>query len=112
MHGGTSVDSFLSTLRHEGWHAAQDCMAGTIDNTFIAIILDPEVVPQEHKMMADVRYRFFQPGAIPWEQEAIYAAVEPGMTADALGACASGAMWTEYEPTPKTREWLETNNYL
>ncbi len=109
---GASVETFLSTLRHEGWHAAQDCMAGTLNNSFIAIILDPEVVPQEHKMMADVRYRFFSPAAIPWEQEAIYAGVTPDMTADALNACASGAMWTEYEPTPKTREWLEGNGYL
>ncbi len=28
----------MSVMRHEGWHAAQDCMAGTIDNNFIAII--------------------------------------------------------------------------
>ena len=21
-------------------------------------------------------------------------------------------MWTDYEPTPLTREWLEENNYL
>ena len=29
----------LKVLRHEGWHTAQDCMAGTIDNTFTAVIL-------------------------------------------------------------------------
>ena len=28
----------MSVMRHEGWHAAQDCMAGTINNNFIAII--------------------------------------------------------------------------
>jgi hypothetical protein len=28
----------MSVMRHEGWHAAQDCMAGTIKNSMIAII--------------------------------------------------------------------------
>ena len=28
----------MSVMRHEGWHAAQDCMAGTINNNIIAII--------------------------------------------------------------------------
>jgi hypothetical protein len=109
---GTNVESFLSTLRHEGWHAVQDCMAGTIGNSFIAVVHNEDLIPQEHKMMADVRYRFFQPGAIPWEQEAIWAGDTENMTADALNACASGEMWKEYEPTPMTREWLETNSYL
>ena len=27
--------TMMSVMRHEGWHAAQDCMAGTIDNNFI-----------------------------------------------------------------------------
>jgi hypothetical protein len=30
----------MSVMRHEGWHAAQDCMAGTIDNSLIAIIMN------------------------------------------------------------------------
>ena len=41
-----SVDTFLNVLRHEGWHAAQDCMAGTIDNSFIAVIHNENVIPQ------------------------------------------------------------------
>jgi len=28
----------MSVMRHEGWHAAQDCMAGTIDNS---LMIDP-----------------------------------------------------------------------
>ena len=28
----------MQLMRHEGWHAAQDCMAGTIENSLIAII--------------------------------------------------------------------------
>ena len=37
--------TLMSVMRHEGWHAAQDCMAGTIDNSMIAIIMDEEKVP-------------------------------------------------------------------
>ena len=29
-------------MRHEGWHADQDCMAGTIDNSMIGIIKPEE----------------------------------------------------------------------
>ena len=36
----------IEVMRHEGWHAAQDCMAGTIDNTFTAVILQDGTVPQ------------------------------------------------------------------
>ena len=35
----------MQVMRHEGWHAAQDCMAGTIDNSLIAIIKPEEDVP-------------------------------------------------------------------
>ena len=35
----------MSVVRHEGWHAAQDCMAGTIENNMIAIIKNEEDVP-------------------------------------------------------------------
>ena len=105
-------DILLTVLRHEGWHAAQDCMAGTLDNTYIAVIHNPDKVPQEHKLMADIRYGLMQPKAIPWEQEAIWAAEQPNMTAEALSACSAGRMWDTYEPTPLTRKWLEKNGYL
>ncbi|BCU94032.1 MAG: hypothetical protein CM15mV3_3180 [Caudoviricetes sp.] len=35
----------MSVVRHEGWHAAQDCMAGTIKNSMIAIIKPEDEVP-------------------------------------------------------------------
>ena len=38
--------TMMSVMRHEGWHAAQDCMAGTIENNFIAIIHNQEDVPR------------------------------------------------------------------
>jgi len=29
-----------------------------------------------------------------------------------LESCARGSMWTDYDPTPMTREWLEKNGYI
>ena len=34
------------------------------------------------------------------------------MTAAALESCAAGTMWTDYDPTPMTREWLVENGFL
>ena len=53
-----------------------------------------------------------QPKAIPWEKEAYWAAHTEGMTAAALKSCAAGTMWTDYEPTPMTGEWLRENGYI
>ena len=106
------VDVFLKVLRHEGWHAAQDCMAGTIDNTMMAIIMDADLVPQKYKLDAEIRYGMLAVKAIPWEQEAIWAGNTPGMTERALAACASDTpMWWIYEPTPKTAFWLRQEGY-
>ena len=103
---------FIKVLRHEGWHAAQDCMAGGIDNSMIAVIHLPETVPQRWKLDAEVRYGMLQPRAIPWEQEAIWAGNTPDMTKDALTVCATQPMWEVYEPTPKTGEWLRSQGLL
>ena len=35
-----------------------------------------------------------------------------GMTVDALNACATGAMWTIYEPTPLTRKYLVDEGFI
>ena len=103
--------TLMSVMRHEGWHAAQDCMAGTINNSMIAIIMDEDKVPKIWQEIAADTYKF-QPEAIPWEKEAFWAAKTEGMTMNALQACARGSMWTEYEPTPLTRLWLERNGYV
>ena len=92
-------------MRHEGWHAAQDCMAGTIDNNFIAIIKPEKEVPRCIKQLQRVLMQS-QPEAIPWEKEAYWAGHTEGMTQAALESCARGTMWTDYDPTPLTREWL------
>ena len=101
----------MSVMHHEGWHVAQDCMAGTIDNSLIAIILPEDSVPPLYQEIVKSTYRD-QPGAIPWEKEAYWAGKTEGMTAKALESCARGTMWTDYEPTPLTRKYLVEKGYL
>ena len=57
----------MSVMRHEGWHAAQDCMAGSIKNKMIAIIKPEEEVPVIWRTLAE---RTYPPHAVPWEAEA------------------------------------------
>ena len=101
--------TLMSVTRHEGWHAAQDCMAGTINNSFIAIIKPEDSVPMIWRTMAE---RTYPESAVPWEAEAGWAGRTEGMTAKALDACASGKMWNVYTPTPKTGEWLKKNGFM
>ena len=99
----------MSVMRHEGWHAAQDCMAGSIKNSMIAIIKPEEDVPMLYREMVE---RTYPPAARPWESEATWAGKTANMTQDALESCARGTMWTDYEPTPLTRKWLEAEGFL
>ena len=99
----------MSVMRHEGWHVAQDCMAGTIENSLIAIIKPEEEVPMIWREMVE---RTYPKSAVPWEAEATWAGKTEGMTAKALEACATGAMWEVYEPTPLTRQYLKEEGYL
>ena len=101
--------TLMTVMRHEGWHAAQDCMAGTIENSFIAIILPEESVPPVWRDMVENTY---PESAVPWESEAKWAGLTEGMTMKALKSCANGTMWTDYDPTPMTREWLVENGYI
>ena len=99
----------MSVMRHEGWHAAQDCMAGSIKNSMIAIILPEEDVPMLWQEMVK---RTYPPSAQPWEAEATWAGKTEGMTMKALESCAAGTMWTDYEPTPMTLEWLREEGFI
>ena len=99
----------MSVMRHEGWHAAQDCMAGTIDNSLIAIIKPEDDVPMIWRVLAE---RTYPDSAVPWEAEAQWAGRTENMTMNALAACAGGNMWEVYEPTPLTREYLEKEGYI
>ena len=103
----------IRTLRHEAWHAAQDAMAGTIDNRHIAIIYPDESVPQEYVLETDIAYAA-QPNVIPWEREAKWAGGTPGMTLEVLEIIndTNNRPWRIIEPTPLTRQWLENNGYM
>ena len=67
--------ALMSVMRHEGWHAAQDCMAGSIENNMIAIIHSEEDVPKIWQDIATKTYKDM-PHAIPWEKEAFWAALK------------------------------------
>ena len=99
----------MSVVRHEGWHAAQDCMAGSINNKMIAIIMPEESVPPVWRVMAE---RTYPKAAVPWEAEASWAGKTEGMTMKALQSCAAGTMWSDYEPTPLTLKWLIENGHI
>lgn len=103
--------TLMSVMRHEGWHAAQDCMAGTIKNSMIAIILPEEDVPPLWREIAEKTYSD-TPSAIPWEAEATWAGKTEGMTMKALQACADGNMWEVYKPTPLTLKWLKEEGFI
>ena len=99
----------MQVMRHEGWHAAQDCMAGTIKNSLIAIIKPEDEVPMIWRVMAE---RTYPEHAVPWEAEAGWAGRTENMTMEALQACAAGEMWKVYEPTPLTRKYLIEEGYI
>ncbi len=102
--------TLMSVMRHEAWHAAQDCMAGTIDNNLIAIIKPEYEVPMLYQNMVESTY---PKNVWPWEKEATWAGRTEGMTLDALQACSSSIpMWEIYEPTPLTRQYLEDYGFI
>ena len=101
--------TLMYVMRHEGWHAAQDCMAGSIENNLIAIIKPEEDVPMIWRVMAE---RTYPKHAVPWEAEAAWAGRTEGMTQTALEACSTGAMWEVFEPTPLTRKYLEEEGFI
>ena len=101
--------TLMQVMRHEGWHAAQDCMAGSIKNSLIAIIMPEEDVPMLWRTLAE---RTYPEAAVPWEAEAGWAGRTEGMTMKALNSCAAGTMWTDYEPTPLTYKWLKENGHV
>ena len=101
--------TLMSVMRHEGWHAAQDCMAGSIKNSLIAIIHPEEDVPQLWRNIAEKTY---PESAVPWEAEATWAGKTEGMTMEALKACANGNMWEVYKPTPLTEKWLKEEGFI
>ena len=105
----TKRDSaLLYVMRHEGWHAVQDCMAGSINNSLIAIVFPESIVPEYMQRMTEDTY---SKGVI-WEKEAKWAGYQPDLTLQALKVCRDGIMWETYEPTPLTRQFLLEEGFI
>ena len=106
-------ERFLSMLRHEAWHAAQDCMAGGMHNSDILSILSHEIIPDEIIEETFSRYGLNDPEVIRIEREAVWAMYKPNMTVKALQACNSDTpMWETYFPPKRTWRWLYWNGHL
>ena len=101
----------LELLRHEGWHVAQDCMAGTLSNSELVPILKPEYFSRD--IMEETIERYGRdPTTVRIEREAVLAANTFRMTSDALVVCGSHVpMWEVYDPPERTKSWLYTNGF-
>ena len=78
--------SLIRTMRHEGWHAAQDCKAG-IDNMRLELIVSEHLVPKSYRNLVEKIYHD-EPDQIPFESEAYFAAYKKDLTQLALDVCA------------------------
>ena len=100
----------IQVIRHEGWHAAQDCMAGTLDNTFTALIHPEEAVPDWIRRGAE---RTYSKNVLPFEAEAMWAMYVENKTVEALKICGGPKkMWEYFTPTPLTGEWLKKEGFM
>jgi len=105
--------SFLQILRHEAWHAAQDCMAGTVNNSDISSIFSHEDIPKHIIEETFARYGYSDPEVIRIEREAVWVMYEPNMTIKALEACNSDTpIWETYLPPKRTWKYLYINSFL
>ena len=103
---------FIEALRHEGWHAAQDCMGGGMHNSDIMPMLELDTIPDD--VIEDTIYRYgLDPDIIRIEREAMFAMDIPWMTVDALHACNSDTpIWETYSPPKKTWSYLYWNGHV
>tara|TARA_Y100001954_G_scaffold208892_1_gene233569 strand:+ start:271 stop:837 length:567 start_codon:yes stop_codon:yes gene_type:complete len=77
---------FINLLRHEAWHAAQDCAVG-LHNSSITPLRKHMDVPVEYKKDALLRYGTSDPFTFKVEREALWAGDTPGMTSKELDLC-------------------------
>ena len=105
-------EMFIETLRHEAWHAAQDCMGGGMHNSDIMPMLAWDVIPADVVQDTFDRYGF-DPDTVRIEREAVLAMTSPWMTVDALEACNSDTpIWETYPPPKKTWSYLYWNGHV
>ena len=106
----TNTRIMLQIIRHEGWHAVQDCMAGTIENTYTAIVYPTSTIPDWIVRGAN---RTYMKSVAIFEAEAMAAMYADTTTKDGLAVCASDTpMWEVYPPTPLTTKWLVREGYI
>jgi|TARA_B100000073_G_C23626109_1_gene530591 hypothetical protein len=108
-----SEEDLLEMIRHEGWHVAQDCMAGSLANSDLAGLLDHNMIPEFIMDETYARYGIDEPETIRIEREAVWAMTIPDMTIDALVACTSETpIWETYFPPKRTWQYLYHNGHI
>ena len=75
----------ITTMRHEGWHVAQDCKAG-IKNKKMDILISEKYIPKPYHKSVEKIYAD-RPDEIWYEKGAYWAAHVLGMTEAALESC-------------------------
>ena len=76
---------FIRTMRHEGWHVAQDCKSGMKSRTMKPIISEKYIPKHYHKSVE--RIYADRPDEIQIEKGAYWAGFTVGMTEAALESC-------------------------
>ena len=76
---------FIRTMRHEGWHVAQDCKSGMKSKTMKPIISDKYIPKSYHKTVERIYAN--RPDEIKFEKGAYWAGFTVGMTEAALESC-------------------------
>jgi hypothetical protein len=75
----------LYTIRHEGWHAVQDCMGGTLYNPKYKLALDKDIEIPDW-IVEDAKNNYDKK-EVPYEVEAIYASTSSRRTIEGLKSC-------------------------
>ena len=76
---------FIRTMRHEGWHVAQDCKSGMKSKTMKPIISEKYIPKSYHKSVERIYAN--RPDEIEIEKVAYWAGFTVGMTEAALESC-------------------------
>tara|TARA_B100000927_G_scaffold166318_1_gene134057 strand:+ start:64 stop:684 length:621 start_codon:yes stop_codon:yes gene_type:complete len=82
----SNPNSLIRTMRHEGWHVAQDCKAG-MNNMRLELLVSEHLIPKKYADYVEKVY-INEPDQIPYEREAFFAAFNKDLTQLALEICA------------------------
>ncbi len=79
----------VGVIRHEIWHAVQDCAAGGLSNTFSKSIFSPDELPLWVKTTANDLYKHTSDKTKEEEAEAIYISTQRYDAVESLEECAT-----------------------